>query len=600
MKTSLSIQFIVSLLIAVCFSQAMSAQSITAAGYTFTASPKTFTYLSGGTGIPAIETDDNYTTIPIGFTFTFCGVDYTDVTVCSNGWLRFGTGAGSSSPNWNYNDQVNSGIQPCVYALYEDINGDVGTSSYLVTGTSPNRVFTWECRDWLWDYAAANPSVSFQVKLYEATGVIECLYKQELGAVELNTSGGATIGIAKNGSDWQVLNNTSAAPISSSVNYVYNLSAVPTTGQSYAWDPGPPCTQPSSLSIVNVNSVGVTFSWASIAGTAGYEYAVDQNTTAPSTGTNTSANSATVTGLLPATTYYIHVRNHCSVNNISKWTTLSFQTLPACVIPTNVIASNIDSVSADVSWSNVSSATTYQYVLDTSSTNPPANTSSAVSIMANGNHFGSLISGTTYYIHVRSLCPGSDSSEWIMAQFYVPIPCRRPDILVSDLKSDKAVVYWPTINTAYEYEYVLDQSSSSVTVGTPTPYSYVQTVYLKSNTLYYFHARSLCTDHSVKTVSPWSAISFQTPFATGITDADNSSEVMKVFPNPVKDMLYLQLNKTADDAMVFITDIMGRKLITQKVTGNNMSINTARLPHGIYYVKYIDAHQAQTISVNKD
>src|SRR5690606_18645903 len=138
----------------------------------------------------------------------------------------------------------------------------------------------------------------------------------------------------KSSTDWQVLNGVGTSPTSSSTTYTANLGATPATGQSYMWDPGAPCAQPTAISINLVNSTYVDFSWTAAAASVGYEYVVDQNSTAP-TATPVATNNTTgnASGLTPNSLYYIHVRNKCGTNNYSPWVTFAFNTLPACVIP---------------------------------------------------------------------------------------------------------------------------------------------------------------------------------------------------------------------------------------------------------------------------
>ncbi len=218
----------------------------TAAAYPFVASQKTFNYLVGGTPVNILG-DDVTQTIPIGFTFPFCTSTYTTVSVCSNVWLFFGN---TSLYEWT---NSNSGlIEPAVLAFWDDHDGRYGGSaSYLTTGTAPNRIFTMEWRDWrhLTGISSNPAEFSVQVKLYEA-GVIECLYKLESSY----TSYTATIGIIRNSSDYQTLNNSSSSPTPSTSTYTTTISTLPVTGQSYLWGQIP-CTGTPTTSVVGPTEV---------------------------------------------------------------------------------------------------------------------------------------------------------------------------------------------------------------------------------------------------------------------------------------------------------------------------------------------------------
>lgn len=565
------------------FGSSAFGQSVTAGGYNFTASSKTFNYLTGGTRITAIEVDDAYTTIPIGFPFTFCGVQYTDVTVCSNGWLRFGSGAGSAIANWNYNANVNSGIEPAVYVLYEDINGNSGTSHYEVSGTAPNRVFVWECKDWLWDWQASNPSISFQVWLYEGTGEIECIYKQEAGAVALNSSGGATLGIGKSSTDWQTLNNSGTNPTPSTSVWTSNIGTRPASGQSYMWDPGPACTPPSGLAVNLVNSTNIDFSWNPVTGSLAYEYLVDQTSANPTTGTMTTTNTTALeSGLVPNTQYYIHLRNQCAATNFSPWVTLPIKTLPECSIPSGFRV-NVAAGNANFSWTPVGAATNYEYIVDQIKADPASAAGAIVTGSPNG-FAGPLTEGEVYFVHIRSLCPGNDSSDWSLDSIYAPVKCRVPQVFFNDINTSRAVAYWQNVKTGVEYEYVLATNSTQPQFGTKTINNHVLFPYLDPGTEYFFHIRTLCSDRGVASESEWDTYDFST-FALGIDELDNSDKYL-LYPNPAKDNLTFYHKGSEGEASIF--DMNGRFIKNIKCAGDATTIDVSALTSGVYTLKYAD------------
>lgn len=574
-----------------------TAQSIVASGYSFSASSTTYNYLSGGTSIPAIEADDAYDTVPIGFTFKFCGTNYTDVTVCSNGWLRFGNGVGTSVPNWNYNDQVNSGIQPCVYALYEDVSGAVGTSTYQVTGSAGNRIFKWECRDWLWDYAASTPCVSFQVWLYEATGVIECIYKHESGAVSVGTSDGATIGIAHTSSDWQTLDFATANPTSSSTVYTYDIVSRPPNGQSYVWDPGPACPPPSGLAVTLVNSTSVDFSWTATGSAIGYEYIVDQNSsplpaTTPVSTTNTSATEG---GLTPSTLYYIHLRSKCGATNFSSWVTIPFNTLPPCAIPVppGLIVTSLDTNSATVAWQPISTAVDYEYILKQDKSMPVDNSSATVTAQ-NIATLKPLQSGQTYYFFVRVKCLGNDSSTWLMDSIYVPIPCHAPDVKFTSVNSSRAVAYWNRPVTSYEYEIITSTSPlANPSTGIKLTSTSHLLPFLDAGTTYYVYTRSYCSDREVLSVSTWAQTQVST-WALGVDNIPANKEALSVYPNPADIQIHVSINMAAvNEGTLSVTDVTGRVVKAAPVNGRETVVDIAGLPAGLYilHLNSADIHE---------
>src|ERR1043165_2332607 len=154
----------------------------TASQYTFSTATTTYTNNTGGSNMSILGDDImDATAYNIGFNFTFAGVPYSQFRVNSNGWLTFGTGTTTS--DMRINTQTGMGtFTPALMPLYDDLEGPVGTATYVTTGTAPNRVLTVEWRNWEWYYTVTAPSLSFQIKLYETTNVIEFVYRQEAQA----------------------------------------------------------------------------------------------------------------------------------------------------------------------------------------------------------------------------------------------------------------------------------------------------------------------------------------------------------------------------------------------------------------------------------
>jgi hypothetical protein len=72
------------------------------------------------------------------------------------------------------------------------------------------------------------------------------------------------------------------------------------------------------------------------------------------------------------------------------------------------------------------------------------------------------------------------------------------------------------------------------------------------------------------------------------------------YPNPISDILTVKsIGSAGTNATILITDVAGKVLKTLVVTGTNTQINMAGLAQGVYFVKYSDSKQSQTIKVNK-
>ncbi|WP_187658405.1 GEVED domain-containing protein, partial [Flavobacterium macrobrachii] len=213
--------------------------------YAFTADTGTFTPLVGGTssGISATADDTMSATITpgSGFTFNFGGTNYTNFRVGSNGQLVFG--ASGSNNGDNNLATTTSTSRPGLAPLWDDLVCTTGIT-YQLSGTAPNRVLTveWLNMRWAYNFTLTSPVISFQVKLYETTNIIEYVYRQEAAPYNPGYNG-ASIGLMGTAStNFISLSNSSASPTVSTTTSTNNIEVKPATGQIYRFTPSVPPT----------------------------------------------------------------------------------------------------------------------------------------------------------------------------------------------------------------------------------------------------------------------------------------------------------------------------------------------------------------------
>lgn len=309
------------------------AQFPTAASYPFYATNDPFTYLSGGTpinwsSVNLGNNDDNYLdNVPIGFPFTFCGVTYTKITAFTNGLISLGGTTGASSYYYYpANTAYLQYVKPCVMAEWADLIGDAGSSTtYTTLGTSPNRIFVLEFKNWTNWVSSGNPPtyISFQFKLYEG-GPIEVHYQREPGTAGFNTS--AAVGIVNSQTDYQTLSNTSASPISSSVTFNNTTLAgsKPVSGQRYIWGVIPCTGQPvfnltGPKKICPGRSFSISASGASIVSGLTYLWQSSNDSISWSNFTGLGYNTAAITDSIIDTKFY-RCKITCTNSNVSYTT----------------------------------------------------------------------------------------------------------------------------------------------------------------------------------------------------------------------------------------------------------------------------------------
>ena len=215
-----------------------------APAYAFSATSGTYTQITG-TSIAylyngAANSDDGFATIPIGFTFNYNGTNYTNLVVQANGWAGFGTGAiPNNTDTWTNNLLGLTAGRPIVAPLWDDMDNTGGGTVYSVSGSASNRVLTVQWTNQKWRYDAAAGVISYQLKLYETTNVIEFIYRPEAGIIPAATDG-ASIGISATAvglNTFISLTDVSANPGISYTTETTNILAKPASGQTYTFSP---------------------------------------------------------------------------------------------------------------------------------------------------------------------------------------------------------------------------------------------------------------------------------------------------------------------------------------------------------------------------
>ncbi len=80
-----------------------------------------------------------------------------------------------------------------------------------------------------------------------------------------------------------------------------------------------------------------------------------------------------------------------------------------------------------------------------------------------------------------------------------------------------------------------------------------------------------------------------------VTEFQNENVNLKVYPNPVKNQLTIQIPSQFDEVRVRFYDVLGKKVIDTKVTAINQNINTSAITKGVYLVKI----EAEGLAVTK-
>lgn len=220
-----------------------------------------------------------------------------------------------------------------------------------------------------------------------------------------------------------------------------------------------------------------------------------------------SANSKSVTGLTPNTTYYYRVRATTSCDGGASVTGNSLirsaLTCPSAPILNNPSASNVMSNSIVIDWT---SSGTSEYRIDVS-TNPNfiantfvLNNSPVVGISTN---IAGLNANNTYYIRVRSQNSSCSSinSNTVTVTTSPAAPILAP---VSNVTCESMQINWAPSGGAISYELKFCTSSDLLTgciqqITTSNTYAVVGP--LSANTTYYYAVRAVASNGSVSNYS---------------------------------------------------------------------------------------------------
>lgn len=272
----------------------------------------------------AFSQDDNRSDFTdIGFDFWYNGTRYTQFCVSTNGFIDFSSSTDNGdgiADDFGYNNNAFTGngvantTNPAIAPFYDDLMAQGGTAAlgnsvkYYLSGAAPNRTLTIEWIN-MAVYGNTTPSLNFQVKLVEKTGVI---------LVHYGTMNSGTFGFSYSmGINAQTLSNTPTAAqlkelqtvnTNSFSNTEQNtLSVMPAANSQYIFTPPVPTATAGTLSFSAVSQSSMTLNWTNWA-TNEVGYVIYNSTDGINydfvTQTAVNATSTAITGLLPSTTYY--------------------------------------------------------------------------------------------------------------------------------------------------------------------------------------------------------------------------------------------------------------------------------------------------------
>jgi len=78
------------------------------------------------------------------------------------------------------------------------------------------------------------------------------------------------------------------------------------------------------------------------------------------------------------------------------------------------------------------------------------------------------------------------------------------------------------------------------------------------------------------------------------------TETISIFPNPATDNVKVNLPKNMEEASVNVFNVLGKKVITQKINATNNKIKISHLNSGVYLLKFTNRNVSQTLKLVKE
>jgi len=344
------------------FWSSSSAWSQVATDYAFSQSSGTYTPITGGT-LVLVNIDDGNSTQNIGFTFNFCGNNFTQVVINSNGNVRLG----SANPTAQYTP-LSTATNTNALSLFGRDGRSVGGVRIETIGTAPNRICVIEYINFQFQWSTAGTVGNGQIRLYETTNVVEMMYggtQTANGTSNTNQVGirgalatAADFNNRTSTNDW---NASTAGGANNSTMPWINTATLPASGLTFRWEI-PSCSGTPNAGTASISassgcaSVPLTLSVTGQSGGTGITYQWQSGPTSAGPWTDIAGATSPTSSITAATgiTFY-RMRTLCSTSGLDNFTsnTISYDANLSGLCSCGTYSTNFASNAADTEISSV-------------------------------------------------------------------------------------------------------------------------------------------------------------------------------------------------------------------------------------------------------
>lgn len=197
-----------------------------------------------------------------------------------------------------------------------------------------------------------------------------------------------------------------------------------------------------------------------------------------------------------------------------------------CPFPTNVVASNVDESSAEISWTPQGTESSWDIYVTTSSTDvPDATTTPSFTSSAPFYALSGLNSTTPYYVYVRANCGSGDVSFWRSVSFMTSqLAAQLP--YLCDFEDATESSQW-TISGSGVNQWVLGTAANNTTTGTTGLY-----VSNNNGTSNDYTNTSISTSWAYRDIDFGTYAEYNLSFDVRINGESQSYDYLKVYLGP--------------------------------------------------------------------
>ncbi|WP_207512944.1 reprolysin-like metallopeptidase [Longitalea luteola] len=492
---------------------------------------------------------------------------------------------------------------------FADMTVTVTNSSGPFSVTAPNTAVSW----------AGNSAQSITWNVANTTAApVSCANVK----ISISTDGGTTFNTLvastpNDGSEMVTIPNTPTTTARIKIEAVGNIF-FDISNINFTITSGSGCVSPAGLVAYGITTTSANVRWTAVSGAVSYDVDYKLNTSATwiNAATGTTDTAVALTGLTPGATYDYRVRTNCASGS-SAYSAAQFITTPlvTCSAPTGLNSSGITATGATVSWAAVSGAVSYD--VDYKANSSATWINAATGTTSTSVNLSGLTSATLYDWRVRSNCSGG-SSAFTAAQFTTisTICASTLDTSTNGTLSGAATIPFntnvnglisPTADIDH-YKFVISSRGTiTITLGNlPGDYD-LKLLNSAGNQLAISQAGGTSNETISRTVNPGTyyaqvygyngansattcyTVRVQLGTASRGTDLITSDvQKVNVFPNPVYNVVNINLTGFAGRSDISLFDVNGRVVLRRQVNTINTQLDIAALPAGVYMMKIMN------------